>query len=181
MRNAGKICKDRYLFSVATLGYAAFMKKAILGLLALTAVSTASAADYVGVSVGSGASIHYQRDLNSTSAMRYSLNLDAVGFSFNTLSLGGSVDYLADIPGAGGMGGFVPYYGLGLGAGVALGGVTGVSVYPHGTLGLSYQVTDPLSVFVEGNAGPAVTVSTGGTGIGFGFGARVGLNYMLGN
>lgn len=154
------------------------MKRAILTALALTAVSSASAANYVGASVGSGFSVHYQNDLNRSSAMRYSLNLDAVGFNFGTLSVGGSVDYLADIPGSGNMGGFVPYYGLGLGAGVTLGNVNTVSVYPHGTLGLKYQVTDPLSVFVEGNVGPWVSVGSV-TSVGVGFGARIGINYKL--
>lgn len=155
------------------------MKKAILGLLALTAVSSASAADYIGASVGSGLSLHYQKDLNRSAAMRYSLNLDALGFNFNTLSVGGAVDYLANFPGQN-MGGFVPYYGLGLSAGVALGGTNAIGVYPHGTLGLKYQVNTPLSVFVEGNVGPYIGVSGGQTGITFGGGARIGVNYMLG-
>lgn len=159
------------------------MKKTILGLLAITAVSSASAASYVGGSVGSGATLHYQTDLTSSSAMRYGLNLDATNFNFNrdNVSIGGSVDYLGDFVGTGSaLGGLTPYYGLGLGAGVVLGTGGGVSVYPHGTLGLRYNVTDPLSVFVEGNIGPRITVGgTNASNTRLGSGARIGLNYRL--
>ncbi len=159
------------------------MKKTILGLLAITAVSSASAASYVGGSVGSGATLHYQTDLTGSSAMRYGLNLDATNFNFNrdNVSVGGSVDYLGDFVGTGSaLGGLTPYYGLGLGAGVVLGQGGGVSVYPHGTLGLRYNVTDPLSFFVEGNIGPRITVGgTNASNTRLGSGARIGLNYRL--
>lgn len=155
------------------------MKKILLGLAALSALSTASAANYVGASIGNGLSVHYQQDLSATSAMRYSLNLDAVGFSFNTLTLGGSADYLMDIP-SGTPSALTPYYGAGLGAGVALGSVTGVSLYPHVLLGAKYNVSAPLSVFGEVNAGAALWLG-GGSAFGFGYGARLGFNYMLGN
>ncbi|ACO44871.1 hypothetical protein DEDE109153_12745 [Deinococcus deserti] len=155
------------------------MKKVLLGLMALTAASPALAAGYVGGSVGSGASLHYQQDLTTNSAMRYSLNLESTGFNFNTLTVGGSVDYLADIPSTSTLGGLTPYYGLGLGIGVAVGNTTGVMVYPHGNLGLRYQVSAPLSIFGEGNVGPSIVVSSAGTGIGFGFGAKIGLNYRI--
>lgn len=158
------------------------MKKTILGLLAITAVSSASAASYVGGSVGSGATLHYQTDLTSSSAMRYGLNLDATNFNFNNVAIGGSVDYLGDFTGTGSaLGGLTPYYGLGLGAGVALGNNGGgVSLYPHGTLGLRYNVTDPLSVFVEGNIGPVVSIGgSNNSSVYIGSGARIGLNYRL--
>ncbi|MCD0160358.1 MULTISPECIES: hypothetical protein [unclassified Deinococcus] len=159
------------------------MKKTILGLLAITAVSSASAASYVGGSVGSGATLHYQTDLTGSSAMRYGLNLDATNFNFNrdNVSVGGSVDYLGDFVGTGSaLGGLTPYYGLGLGAGVVLGQGGGVSVYPHGTLGLRYNVTDPLSFFVEGNVGPRITVGgPNASNTRLGSGARIGLNYRL--
>ncbi|WP_291430104.1 hypothetical protein [Deinococcus sp.] len=157
------------------------MKKTLLGLLAITAVSSASAANYVGGSVGSGATLHYQTDLTGSSAMRYSLNLDATNFNFNYLAVGGSVDYLGDFTGTGAaLGGLTPYYGLGLGAGVALGNGGGVSLYPHGTLGLRYNVTDPLSIFVEGNVGPSISVGgTNASRVAVGGGARIGLNYRL--
>ena len=157
------------------------MKKTVLGLLAITAVSSASAASYVGGSVGSGATLHYQTDLTGSSAMRYGLNLDATNFQFNNLAIGGSVDYLGDFVGTGSaLGGLTPYYGLGLGAGVVLGNSGGVSLYPHGTLGLRYNVTDPLSFFVEGNVGPRITVGgTNASNTRLGAGARIGLNYRL--
>ena len=158
------------------------MKKATLTLLALGAVSSASAANYVGGSIGSGLSLHYQSDLTSTSAIRYGLNLDAINFNFSALSVNASVDYLADFAAAGGtLGGFTPYYGVGLGAGAGLGANLGLSVYPHATLGLRYNISAPLNVFVEGNAGPYIRVGSGAntTNIGFGSTARVGLNYRL--
>lgn len=156
------------------------MKTTLLGLLALTAVSTASAASYVGGSVGSGLTLHYQNDLTASSAMRYGLNLDATNFNFKNLSIGGSVDYLGDFSTDTTLGGFTPYYGLGLGAGVVLGNGGGFSVYPHGTLGLRYNITDPLSLFVEGNVGPVVSVGgAAAASVSVGAGARIGLNYRL--
>ncbi|BBN93417.1 hypothetical protein DEIGR_103099 [Deinococcus grandis] len=159
------------------------MKTTLLGLMTLTALSGASAATYIGGSVGSGATIHYQTDLTGASAMRYGLNLDATNFDFSrdNVSVGGSIDYLGDFVGTGSaLGGLTPYYGLGLGAGVVLGQGGGVSVYPHGTLGLRYNVTDPLSFFVEGNIGPRITVGgTNASNTRLGSGARIGLNYRL--
>lgn len=157
------------------------MKTAALTVLALTAVSSASAATYVGGSIGSGATLHYQRDLTGASAIRYGLNLDATNFNFRALSINGTVDYLADFAGTGSLGGFTPYYGVGLGVGAGLGDNLGLSVYPHGTLGLRYNVTDPLSVFVEGNVGLAVRVGSGTntTTVKLGSNARIGLNYRL--
>lgn len=157
----------------------AVMKKALIGLALLAAASSASAATYVGGSIGTGLTVHLQNDLDATSAVRYGLNLDAVNlFRGGALALGGDVAYLNDISGQD-LGGLSPYYGLGLGAYVSLGSPTGVSVYPNGILGLKFQVADPISIFVEGSAGPSVTISSAGTGIGFGFGARIGLNYQL--
>ncbi|WP_189073786.1 hypothetical protein [Deinococcus sedimenti] len=157
------------------------MKKTLLGLLTLSALSGASAASYIGGSIGSGATLHYQTDLTGSSAMRYGLNLDATSFNFNRLTIGGSVDYLGDFTGTGSaLGGLTPYYGLGIGAGVSLGNGSGVAVYPHGTLGLRYNVTDPLSFFVEGSVGPVLTIGgTNTSGVYFGSSARIGLNYRL--
>ena len=155
------------------------MKKMLIGLTTLAlAASTASAAGYIGGSIGSGFTVHYQSDLNASSAVRYGLNLSAVGFNFNTLTIGGGVDYLSSFSGRN-FGGLDPYYGFGLDAGIGLGSYTGVSIYPHVLAGLSYNVSAPLSVFGELNAGPSITVASAGTGIGFGYGARIGLNYRL--
>ncbi|GGL96703.1 hypothetical protein [Deinococcus aerophilus] len=157
------------------------MKKATLTLLALSAVSSASAANYIGGSIGSGVTLQYQSDLTSNSAIRYGLNLDATNFNFRALSVNGSVDYLADFAGVGPLGGFTPYYGVGLGVGAGIGENLGLSVYPHGTLGLRYNVTDPLSLFVEGNVGLQVQVGSGTntTNVKLGSNARIGLNYRL--
>ena len=156
------------------------MKKMLLPLTALAlAASSASAANSLGGSIGSGFTVHYQSDLDANSVVRYGVNLDAVGFNFNSLTLGGTVDYLTNANlGTLNTGGLTPYYGFGLGAGVSLGSVTGVSLYPHALAGLRYNVTAPLSVFAELNAGPNIYVG-GGTGISLGYGARLGLNYQL--
>ncbi|AWN23102.1 hypothetical protein DKM44_07570 [Deinococcus irradiatisoli] len=146
--------------------------------LVLASASMASAASYVGGSLGSGASLHYQTDITDTSAVRYSLDLAAVNFNFGQLSAGGSVDYLNDISGQD-FAGLQPYYGFGLGAGVGIGSVTGVTLYPHVLAGLRYNVAGPLSVFGELNAGVAIGVSNAGTGVGFGSNARIGINYQL--
>ena len=155
------------------------MKKLLISLTTLAlAASTASASNYLGGSIGSGATIHYQSDISANSAIRYGLNLSAVGFDFNTLSIGGGVDYLSSFTGQN-LGGLDPYYGLGLDAGVGIGAYTGVTIYPHVLGGLKYNVSAPLSVFAELNAGPAITVANVGTNVSFGYGARIGLNYRL--
>ncbi len=147
--------------------------------LILASASMASAANYIGGSVGSGLSVHYKSDLTDTSAVRYGLNLDALNFNFGQLAVGGTVDYLSDLSGQN-FGGLAPYYGFGLGAGVLLGNVTGVSIYPHALAGLRYNIADgPLSVFGEVNAGVSVSVISGGTGVGVGTGVRIGLDYQL--
>ncbi|MDV6373193.1 hypothetical protein [Deinococcus arenicola] len=159
------------------------MRKALIvtALAAAVATTSASAAGYVGGSVGSGATIHYQNDLSTNSALRYGLNLDATNFNFKALSVNATVDYLSDFAGVGSLGGFAPYYGVGLGVGAGLGDNFGLSVYPHGLVGLRYNVTAPLSVFVEGTAGAQVRVGTGNnaTNVKFGSNARIGLNYRL--
>ena len=155
------------------------MKKILFSLIPLALVaSSASAANYVGGSVGSGGSLHYQSDLSTGSSVRYGLDLNAVNFNFSRISVGGSVDYLTDISNQN-FGGLAPYYGFGLGAGVSLGSPTGVSVYPHVLGGLKYDIAStPLSVFGELNVGVSIAIGSS-TGVGFGSGARIGLNYRL--
>ncbi|TSA86802.1 hypothetical protein FNU79_06330 [Deinococcus detaillensis] len=165
------------------------MNKILVGLAALTFASatTASASTYIGGSVGSGGAVHYQTDLSSGSAVRYSLNLYATNFNFGQLSVGASVDYLTDLNNTNinvntpntTFGGLTPYYGFGLGAGVGVGSVTGVSVYPHVLGGIKYQLSDPLSIFGELDAGINVAVSNAGTGVGFGSNARIGVMYKF--
>ncbi len=156
------------------------MKKMFLSLLALGAVSSASAATSIGGSIGSGGSLYLQRDVDALSATRYSLDLDATNFDFNSLAVGGTVDYLRNAT-AGSLGGLNPYYGLGLGAGISLGNSNNnVQLYPHVLGGLSYNVTAPLSVFGELNAGPSIKVGNN-TSVFLGIGARIGVNYVIGN
>ncbi|BDP42753.1 hypothetical protein DAETH_27220 [Deinococcus aetherius] len=156
------------------------MKKALFGLLALSAVSTA-AADSVGGFIGTGAGVYYRNELTVNSSVRYALNLNAVNlFRGGSLALGGDVAYLGQIRSGATLAGFNPYYGLGLGADVSLGSNNYISVYPHGLLGLEYQVTTPLSIFVEGSVGPSLSIGNGGLNFDFlGFGARVGVNYTF--
>lgn len=153
------------------------MKKTLLGLLALGAISSAGA-DAVGGHIGSTTGVHYQNDLTADSAVRYGLNLSTTGLFRGVFSLGGEVAYLRDATNQD-LGGLTPYYGFGLGAGAAVGAQLGVSAYPHVIGGLSYNVAGPFSVFAEGNAGAVIGVSTAGAGIGFGGGVRLGLNYEL--
>ena len=154
------------------------MKLTLLATLALAAATSSLADNFIGGSIGSGATLHYQSDLSATSAVRYGLNLSFFGISSSGLTLGGGVDYLNTLSSQS-YGGLSPYYGFGLDAGVALGNGAGVSIYPHVLGGLSFDVSTPLSVFGEINAGPSITVGSGNTGIGFGYGARIGLNYRL--
>ncbi|WP_216321304.1 hypothetical protein [Deinococcus aestuarii] len=155
------------------------MKKALLGLLALSAVSTA-AADSVGGFLGTSSGVYYRNDLTVNSSVRYSLNLNAVNlFRGGSLGLGGDVAYLGQFPGGQALAGFNPYYGLGLGADISLGSNNQLYVYPHGLLGLEYQITTPISVFVEGSVGPYLGLADGGLDLGLGYSARLGLNYTF--
>ncbi len=156
------------------------MKKMLLGVVALSALSTASAANYVGGFIGTDAGVFYQNDMGPDSSMRYSLT--GLGLLSGNVSVAGEVDYLKSVGGT--EGGLNPYVGAGLSAGVSLGGVTGVSLYPHALIGAKYNLNGPLSVFGELNAGYGFALaSSGGTNVsggGFGWGARVGVKYMLG-
>lgn len=153
------------------------MKNTLLGFLALSAVSSASAAS-VGAYFGTDATgVYYQTDRTATSNLRYGANVYNL-FRGGTLSLGGEVASLNRISGQS-LGGLDPYYGLGLGASLSIGANLGVAVYPHGLLGLRYNVSGPFTVFGEINAGPTLALGTGNFGLGLGFGARLGLDYQL--
>ena len=156
------------------------MKKTLLGLLALGAVAAAptAAAESVGGYVGTDAGVYYRSDLTADSAVRYGLNLSALKlFRNGVLSVGGEVAYTRNLADVGG--GLTPYYGFGLGLGASLGAVVGVAAYPHVLGGVSYNIAGPLSVFGEASVGPAIGISTAGSGIDLGYGARIGLNYNL--
>ncbi|WP_019585499.1 hypothetical protein [Deinococcus apachensis] len=151
------------------------MKKALLGILALTAVSSAAAdsfGGFVGLGAG-GAGLYYQTGSNLRFGLT-GLNL----FRGGSIGVGGEVAYLNNFSGLS-LGGLTPYYGAGLGASVSVGANLGLSAYPHGLLGVRYNVTGPFNVFGEVNAGPTLGLSTANSGIGFGFGARVGLDYQF--
>lgn len=172
------------------------MKRTILsfGLALLSSLSVASAANYLGGSVSvkngvGGLNLHYKTDLNPGAKIRYALNLDVLNVNSYGTALGGDVAYLADLALQGGKRGpLSPYYGAGLGAVVYLGKhASAVGLYPHGLIGVRYNISSPLDVFGEVNAGPAVVfggasvgnVSAGSSHFQFGWGARVGINYRL--
>lgn len=154
----------------------------MIAALALTAVSTASAANWIGGSIGSGATVHYQTDLDNTSAIRYGLNLSAANFNFNILSIGGGVDYLKELEVAGASNQLTPYFGAGVDAYTILaknvGG--GIVLYPHALLGAKYDLNSTLNVFGEVHGGFGVALASGASGVGgVGFNARLGLNYRM--
>lgn len=153
------------------------MKKALLGILALTASASAdSFGAFLGLGAG-GSGLYYQTGSAAGSNLRFGLtglNL----FRGGSIGVGGEVAYLNSFGGLG-LGGLNPYYGAGLGASVSVGANLGLSAYPHGLLGVRYNVTGPFSVFGEVNAGPTIGLSTANSGLGFGFGARLGVDYQL--
>lgn len=159
------------------------MNKALFGRLALSAVSSA-AADAVGAYIGTGLGVSYRNERNAAGNIRVALDLDAVNLiQGGALQLGGDAAYLRPIPAGanfGGATGLNSSYGVGVGAFVAFGSPTGVGVYPHALLGLEDQITAPVSVFAEGNLGPRVILSTGGSDFRLlKAGARVGVNYTF--
>ncbi|PNY81264.1 hypothetical protein CVO96_07575 [Deinococcus koreensis] len=155
----------------------AMRKMLILLALATAATTSTAAADKFGAHIGTSNGLQYVQDLSSSNALRYSLNLDLINlFSGGSLAVGGDVAYLNDFGGT--TSGFAPYYGAGLGAYVSVGKSTGVSVYPHGIVGLNFDLTDPFSVFVEGSLGARIGVGSASS-FGLGYGARLGVNYRF--
>lgn len=154
------------------------MRKALLGLaLAAAATTSTAAADKFGVHLGTSTGLQYVQDLSSASSLRYSLNLNALQlFRGGSVALGGDLAYLNEF--GGDMDGFTPYYGAGLGAYASVGSSTGLSVYPHGILGLNVALTEPFSVFLEGSLGASIGVGAVG-GVSLGYGARLGVNYRF--
>lgn len=156
------------------------MKKLLTALALGTALTgSAYAANYISASVGTGFTLYYQQDRSDTRALRYGLNLSATGFDFDHLSVGAGVDYLNDFTGRSLGLGLTPYYGYGLDAGVYLGDYSGTVIYPHVLAGLRYNVSTPLSIFGEINAGPAIGIGDDSGGTDFGYGLRLGVNYRL--
>ncbi len=152
------------------------MKKVSLALVILGFISSASAVTYVGGSVGSELSAHYQDGAASSSATRYSLNLS--GFSSSTLGVG--VDFLKPAPSSlvKSLGSLNPYWGYGLDADISLSSTSAVGLYPHVLGGLNYDLSEDLNIFGELGIGPVV--SFGSTSwFSIGTDVRLGINYKL--
>lgn len=152
----------------------------VLGLGAAGMLGDAGAAS-VGGFVGTDAGVYYQsgRAANG-SAVRYGLT--GLGLFSRQVTVAGEAAYLQDFattaPNT--FGTLTPYYGAGVGAGLALGASNAFTVYPHGILGLRYNTATPLSFFGELNAGVSARLGSASS-FGFQAGARLGLNYNLGN
>lgn len=159
------------------------MKKYIFGLVALLSVSQAVASNYIGASVSiknsiAGLNLHFQDGSNGTSSLRYGLDLESLSVGNNGVALGGTVAYIADFAVKNGDA-LRPYYGAGLGASFySAGDQGGIGLYPHVLAGVRYNIADPLSLFGEVNAGPAIAFG-GSSLFTFNWGARAGLNYRL--
>ena len=168
------------------------MKKVVLSLLALAAVSNASAAERVGFFL---LGAQYERDTNATDSFRVGLGLPIAGLLGGT----GGVAVARDAAWlrhtrpltADGVG-VQPYYGAGLGLGTAFTSngtstVGGFSAYPHVLGGANFGLNDRWALFAEASVGVnvyAVGASTsygsGSTGgLTPGFGLRLGTSYLL--
>lgn len=156
------------------------MKKILTALaLAFAVTGTASAATYVGGSLGYPFStVHYQSDLAGNSASRFGLNLAPFGgWGFG---LGVSADYLKQFStGSTALNSFDPYFGFGVDAVGYFGGDAGSAFvgYPHALVGAKFNFDPRLSVFGELNAG--FWAGTGGIWTGVSGGGRLGINYRL--
>lgn len=160
------------------------MKRLFLALAALSLPSVAGAAA-VGGFAGSDAGVFYLTNRGEHGrALRFNLNANLSAFHLDTLSntfaVGGGVDYLHNLPGTDNFDPIRMYYGLGLSASMTLKSDHAYSLYPHGTLGMEYELSRNLTVFFEGNAGPVIGFKDGKTGYGPQAGARVGIIHMLG-
>ncbi|MFC4640480.1 hypothetical protein [Deinococcus hohokamensis] len=165
------------------------MKKVLLSVLALSALSSASASERIGAYL---LGLQYERDVNATDSVRYGVGLPvALGFGGGgVLALSGDVSYLRHVapasqvvqPYFGGSLGLVGIFGTSEGTSAA-----GVVLFPNVLGGLNFNVSNSLSLFTEAGVGPRVifagasdgTSSAGGTDVSLGFGVRVGLNYTV--
>jgi hypothetical protein len=161
------------------------VNKTLVGLsvlAALSAVSSASAAEKVGFFLVGG---QYEKDINATDSYRVGVGLPLVGLfgSGGVIALSGDVSYLRHTAPAT-TGAFQPYYGGGLGLGTvfATTGSSSAAVFslsPNVLGGANYAFTDQWSAFAEASAGPTVVLGGGGASVGLGFGIRFGANYKL--
>ena len=168
------------------------MKKLALSLLALTALSSASAAERFGFFL---LGAQYERDTNATDSFRVGLGLPVLGAFGGTGALGLSGDFAwlrhSRALNADGTG-VQPYYGAGLGLGAAVASNEAATaamfvVYPHVLGGANFGLNDRWALFAEASAG--VNVYAGGAttaygnastgGVGPGFGLRLGASYRF--
>ncbi|MGX9686252.1 hypothetical protein ACTQ9L_03805 [Deinococcus wulumuqiensis] len=168
------------------------MKKLTLSLLALTALSSASAAERFGFYL---LGAQYERDTNATDSFRVGLGLPVAGVFEGTGVVGvtGNVGWLRHTRTLNGDGtGVQPYYGAGLGlstvfASNSQASVGGVVVYPHVLGGANFGLNDRWALFAEASAGVNVYAvgasssysSDSTSGVGPGFGLRVGASYRI--
>ena len=168
------------------------MKKMALSLLALTALSSASAAERFGFYL---LGAQYERDTNATDSFRVGLGLPVAGIVQGTGVLGvtGNVGWLRHTRALNGDGtGTQPYYGVGLGLSSALvsnsqASVSGLVVYPHVLGGANFGLNDRWALFAEASAGAniyalgasSVYGSDSTSGVAPGFGLRLGASYRF--
>ncbi|MER3483093.1 MAG: hypothetical protein C4332_08050 [Meiothermus sp.] len=147
------------------------MKKLLIGLVAVFALSLASAQNF---GVYSGFSYPFSASIGAV------FNNDPLRFNAGIVFPFG-VEVGADyIIGKGDLGS-TPGLGYYFGAGATLdaffsGGFFG-SIFIHGLGGLRYQINPQLAFFGDLQLGPAIGFGTafGGFGTGFGFGSKIGL------
>lgn len=178
------------------------MKKIILALTALTAVSTAGAdslglrANYSHFFVANSTGnftfgVEYAYDLDSKSAVRVGVDLDPDVIGSGVFALEGDVAYLRNFDGVGNAS-YNVYYGgsLGLGVATAASGsarLTVLEVSPTAVVGTRYFLTPEFGLSAEVNAGPAFAFGFASAGsqsasvreTAFGAGVRFGVNYRF--
>ena len=168
------------------------MKKVVLPLLVLTALSSASAAERVGFFL---LGAQYERDTNATDAFRVGVGLPIAGFfgGSGALALSGDVAWMRhtralNLDGTG----VQPYYGAGLGLSTIFaktdsGSAAGLTLYPHALGGVNVGLNDRWALFAEGSVGPTIyalgasTATTSGStsGVTAGLGVRLGATYRI--
>lgn len=150
------------------------MKKLLIGLVAVFALSLASAQNF---GVYAGFSYPFSGSIGAvfnSDPLRYSAG---IVFPFG---IEVAADYMIGKGDLGSTPGLGYYFGAGatFDAFLAGGGFFG-SVFVHGLGGLQYQLNPQLALFGELQLGPAIGFGTAfggfGTGFGFGFGSKFGL------
>ena len=146
------------MFTCSFLMYTGLMKKILLPLLALSALSSASAAERVGFYI---LGAQYERDLNASDSFRLGLGLPIAGVFQGTGVLGGSgsAAWLRHTRALNADGtGVQPYYGAGLGLAAFGASSSGTSasalvVFPHVLGGANLGLNSRWALFAEAGAG----------------------------